>query len=116
MNRTSNCYFIGYRDTTKEGIQYGLLGGVVGGVVGATLSALVSGTLSGMEKYDGYIFNYTEDGLGIIPMNYKGVMLIANPSKMVPDLEKAAFVKNEGIESIVAKNFNIFNSKVKRLR
>ena len=77
------------------------------------IGAAINGTLEGIDKHDGYLLNSTEEGIAIIPMDYKGVMMTINPSKMVPVLEKAVFVSNEGIESIVAKNYNIFNSKVK---
>ena len=117
MNRTTNCYFVAYRNTNKDSMKYGLVGGLVGGAIGGAIAgaigAAINGTLEGIDKHDGYLLNSTEEGIAIIPMDYKGVMMTINPSKMVPVLEKAVFVSNEGIESIVAKNYNIFNSKVK---
>ena len=113
-NGNTNCYFICYRDTTKDGMKYGALG-AVGGALGAVAS-FSQGALDAMEKSDGYLFNWTEEGIGIIPLNYKGVMLTVNPSKMEAQKDSYIFINNEDIDNILVKNFNIFNSKVKKIK
>lgn len=115
-----NCIFLAYRDTTKESMKYGALGGVLGGAIGgAIVGAVVAfsqGAVEGMQKADGYLINSTESGIGIIPLKYNGVMMTANPSKMEPQMENMIFVKNEDIETLTVKNFNIFNSKIKKIK
>ena len=117
-----NCIFICFLDTNREGLKYGALGalgGVVGGaVVGAAAGAAAfsSGVVDGMNrKSDGYLINWTEKGLGIIPLDATAVMLTLNPAKLKADTSSYFFVNNEQIESIVVKNFNIFNSSTKKV-
>ena len=119
----THCYFICYRDTTKDAMKSGVIGGMLGGAVGGAIGAAVSaaaskasGTEAGITKADGYLFDTTESGIGIIPLKYNGVMMTINPSKMEPQTEAYAFYKNEDIESLVVKNYNIFNSKVKTIK
>lgn len=109
-----NCYFICYRNTTKDGMKYGAFG-AVGGAVGA-VAALSTGLMDGMKKdSDGYLINYTENGLAIIPLDATGVMLTLTPAKLKPNLNACFFLKNEEIESIVVKKYNIFNSGTKKI-
>lgn len=115
-----NNIFLAYRDTTKEATKYGVLGGVLGGAVGGAIvgaiAAFSEGALEGMQKADGYLINSTESGLGIIPLKYNGVMMTANPSKMEPEIENAVFATNEDIQTLTVKNYNIFNSKIKKIK
>lgn len=115
-----NCYFICYRDTTKESIKYGAIGGALGGALGGAIAGAINSfsteCVNGMEKFDGYLFNWTDTGIGIIPLKYKGVMLTVNPSKMQTQIDKYRFIKNEDIESIIVQKFNVFNSKVKKIK
>ena len=67
------------------------------------------------RKSDGYLINWTEKGLGIIPLDATAVMLTLTPAKLKADTSSYFFVNNEQIESIVVKNFNIFNSSTKRV-
>lgn len=107
-----NHIFLAYKDTTKEGMKYGMLGGV--GAVGAALiSSMADGT---KNTFDGLLINPTPMGLGVIPLDNKGISMTANPSKMEADTSRFTFLDNNNIESIVLKNFNIFNSKVKKLK
>lgn len=114
----SNCIFLCFIDTNREGLKYGALG-ALGGVVGGAIAGAVafsSGLVDGMNrKSDGYLINWTENGLGIIPLDATGVMLTLTPAKLKADTSSYFFVSNEQIESIVVKNFNIFNSSTKKV-
>ena len=104
----NNCIFICFTDTSSEAMKYGAFG-AVGGAVGA-IAAFSSGAVDGMnKKSDGYLINWTENGLGIIPLNANGVMLTLTPAKLQADLSSYFFVSNNQIQSIIVKNFNIFN-------
>lgn len=46
----------------------------------------------------------------------KGVMLTLTPAKLKLDISSYFFLSNDQIESIVVKNFNIFNSSTKRVK
>lgn len=109
-----NCYFICYRNTTKDAMKYGAFG-AVGGAVGA-IAAASTGIVNGMNgDSDGYLINYTENGLAIIPLDTTGVMLTLTPAKLKPNLNAYFFLRNEEIESIVVKKYNIFNSGTKKI-
>ena len=71
--------------------------------------------VEGMENADGFLINATENGLGIIPMKGPTFVLKVVPSKMEPEIDKFIFVKNEDIEDIEIKNFNIFNKKIQKV-
>ncbi len=107
-----NNIFIAYTDPTKSTLVYGMFG-AVGAVGAALLGGLSDGTNGG---FDGLLINPTSRGLGLIPLNTKGVAMTINPEKMFADVSKFTFVGNENIESIILKNYNIFNSKVKKLK
>ena len=117
-----NCYFICYKDTTAEGMKAGVIGGAIGGaglIGGAIASAVMSansGNVSILEKFDGYLINWTDFGVGIIPLKYQGKMVTLNPSKMHPQMDSFTYIPKENLESVVVKNFNIFNSKVKKIK
>ena len=114
----NNCIFLCFIDTNREGLKYGALGalGAVGGGAIAGVAAFSSGIVDGMNrKSDGYLINWTENGLGIIPLDATGVMLTLTPAKLKADTSSYFFVSNEQIESIVVKKFNIFNSSTKKV-
>lgn len=114
----NNCIFLCFIDTNREGLKYGTLG-ALGGVVGGAIAGAVafsSGVVDGMNrKSDGYLINWIENGLGIIPLDATGVMLTLTPAKLKADTSSYFFVSNEQIESVVVKNFNIFNSSTKKV-
>lgn len=115
----SNCIFLCYIDTNREGMKYGAmgaLGGAVGGAIAGAMAAS-SGIIDGMNRRsDGYLINWTESGLGIILLDTKGIALTLTPAKLKVDASSYFFVDNEQIESIVVKNFNIFNKSTKTIK
>ena len=87
----NNCIFLCFIDTNREGLKYGALGalGAVGGGAIAGVAAFSSGIVDGMNrKSDGYLINWTESGLGIIPLDATGVMLTLTPAKLKADKKK----------------------------
>ena len=114
----NNCIFTCIMDTNREGLKYGAMGAIGGAIGGAIAGAAAfsQGMIDGMNrKSDGYLINWTEKGLGIIPLDAKGIMLTLTVSKMKADTSSYFFISNDQIQSIVVKNFNIFNSGTKRV-
>ncbi|MBQ9318111.1 MAG: hypothetical protein IJR82_00565 [Bacilli bacterium] len=113
-----NCFFVTFKNNNREGLKYGALG-AIGGAVGAGIAAAVSsfssGVLQGIEAYEGLLFNQTEMGLGIIPLSQNGVQMFLNVDKLEAHPERFVFIPNQYIESIVVKNFNIFNKKMQKV-
>lgn len=119
--KNDNHFFLAYIDTKKDAMKYGILGGAAGAlgsaVVISSAASATSGVVDGMNrKCDGYLINYTECGLGMIPLDANGVMLSWNPSKLKADSNAYYFIENSNIESIIVKNSSIFNSKVKSIK
>jgi len=109
-----NCFFVTFKDSSKEGAKAGALG-AVGGLLGAA-SSFANGIVEGIEGYDGLLINQTERGLAIIPLRNQGVLLTLKFDKMEPQLDKATFIPNENIKEIIVKNFNIFNKKMQKVK
>lgn len=112
-----------FKDTTREGMKYGLIGGAgaAAGAVGAAIaaSAVAAGTsqnFNSLSQYDGLLINANEYGLGIIPLVSKGVQMFLNPAKLEAKPEGFVFFNYQNIEEIKVKNFNIFNKKVQTLK
>ena len=106
-----NCIFTIYKDPNVDAAQYAMFG-----AVGAAISAgLAGGMQGGLEKEQALLVNQTESGLGIIPLKSKAQMVI-NISKMEPQLDRFVFIPNEKIESVVIKNFNVFNKKLQKVQ
>ena len=122
-NGNSNCIFVTFKDTSIQGVKYGLaggavgagLGGVIGGAMAAT-SSFANGVLEGLEGSDGLLINWTENGLGVVPLVSNGLQLTLNMDKMEPRPEGFVFIKNEDIESIIVKNFSFINKKSQKVK
>lgn len=121
--KNSNNFFLTYVDTKKSAMKYGLLGGAAGALGGAVVNtvsavaATTSGIADGMNrKSDGYLINYTEAGLGMIPLDAVGIMLSWDPTKLKADVNAYYFIENKDIANIIVKNSSIFNSKVKSIK
>ncbi len=110
-----NCFFLAFKDTTKQGMKYGALGGALGGAIGGAIAAGIAGMAEGLDGFDALLINQTESGLGIVPLKAKGVQLVLSPEKLELQLERYSFVPNENIEEIIVKNFNIFNKKAQKI-
>ena len=120
---TENCIFATFKDTNADGMKAGAagaIGGAVGGAIAAFASGMAStlqdGSLQNLNGFEGMLINQTENGLGLIPLNVKGVQLMLNIDKMEADPSKFVFVSNDNIEEITVKKFNIFNKKVQRVK
>lgn len=112
----NNCILVALKDTRREGIKYGAMGAVGGAVGGAIAGAFASGVIDGMNRRsDGYLINWTEKGLGIIPLDATGLMMVLTASKLKADVSSYFFVSNDQIDSIVVKNFNFFSSGTKSI-
>ncbi len=130
----NNCIFLSYTDTAKYmksngflvtigvvgcvigGIMAGAIGGAIaGGIVGA-IACFTGGASSANKKSDGYLINWSEKGLGFIPLKATGAMLLLSPEKLKADTASYFFLGYDQLESISIKNFNIFNSSVKNVK
>ena len=108
-----NCFFMTYKENKVDGAKYGALGAMGGAIGGAfaAATAVANGILEGIEGSDGLLINMTENGLGMVPLNFNGVPLTLNPEKMSPVLDKYVFVANEDIEQIIVKNYSFLCKK-----
>lgn len=114
-----NCFFITFKDTNREGIKYGLMGGAagtLGGAIAGAASSFSSGFLDGIENYSGFIINATDKGLGMIPLNTKGISLTLKLDKMEPLIDKYFFIPYEEVEKIIVKKFSIFNKSTQKVK
>lgn len=107
---SDNCIFTIYKDPNVDAAKYAMFG-----AVGAIAAGLANGMQGGLEKEQALLVNQTESGLGIIPLKSKAQMVI-NVSKMEPQLDKFIFIPNEKVESVVIKNFNVFNKKLQKVQ
>lgn len=120
---TENCIFTTFKDTNADGIKAGAAG-AIGGAVGGAVAAFAGGMISGFDEgqlqkingYDGLLINMTENGLGLIQLNVKGMQLMLNVDKMEANPNNFVFISNDNIEEITVKKFNIFNKKVQRIK
>ncbi len=109
-----NCFFVTFKNNNREGLKYGAMGAIGAGIA-AAVSSFSSSMLQGIEAYEGLLFNQTEMGLGIIPLSQKGIQMFLNVDKLEARPECFIFIPNQYIESIVVKNFNIFNKKMQKV-
>lgn len=109
-----NCFFVTFKNTSRESFKYGALG-VVGVGISAAVSTFSSGMVKSIDAYEGLLFNQTEMGLGIIPLSQKSVQMFLNVDKLEAHPECFIFIPNQYIESIIVKNFNIFNKKMQKI-
>lgn len=110
-----NCIFVTYKDASREGMKYGLMGAVGGAVAGAAVS-FISGMADGLNKnFDGLLINQTENGLGIIPLTTDGISWTITPAKLHPNINDFVFISNESIEEIKIKGLPL-NKNMKKLK
>ena len=116
-----NCIFLAYKDNSADGAKAGaagVLGGAIGGAIGAFAAGMEQGMNAkelGLGVYAGLLINQTEYGLGIFPLYNKGIALTLNIDKMELDSEKFIIIKNEELQNITVKNYNIFNKKMQKI-
>jgi hypothetical protein len=119
---TDNCIFVAYKDASAETAKAGVAG-ALGGAVGGAITAFASGMEQGMNSkelglgsYSALLINQTEHGIGLMPFYYKGLALTLNIDKMELDQSKFTVIKNEELQNITVKNYNIFNKKTKKIK
>lgn len=109
-----NIIFVAKKDVTTAGIQAGLSGSL--GVLGSVASQMVGkNELLQNLKYEGLLLNHTENGIGVIPLDCKGVSLTGNLAKLDANLEQYFFISKNEIDNIVIKNYNFLNHKLKKV-
>ncbi len=113
----SNNIFFAFKNTNREGMKAGLAGGMIGaglpGIIISKVAVTDSVVLNG--SFAALLINQTERGLGIIPMDQKGLQLTLNVNKLVPDTENYIFIENEAISEIKVKNFSFLNKKLQKV-
>lgn len=112
----SNNIFITLKNTTREGMKYGIAGGMAAGIGVGILATGNSETIFG-NNFDALLVNQTEKGLGLIPMHSKKIVLTnVKVENLEPDLEEYAFIANDSIKEIKVKNFSFLNKKVQTIK
>ena len=93
---------------------FGIIIGILLGIVLGVICTLITNKLEKGEKFDGYLINQTEKGIGLIPLKYKdfssqisAITVGALPEKMVAQLDKFFFIEKEKIESISIRTVNL---------
>ncbi len=112
----SNNIFITLKNTTREGMKYGVAGGMAAGIGVGILVTGNSETIFG-NNFDAILINQTEKGLGLIPMHSKKIVLNnVKVENLEPDLEEYAFIPNDSINEINVKNFSFLNKKIQKIK
>ena len=120
----TNCYFVCYQLPNEVASTGGMIGGVGGGLIGGLIGGVIlnasntsnKNILDELKKYNGFLVNWTDNGLGLIPIKYDSIALVVDLSKMSALADNYIFLSNEQIESITTKNYNIFVSKTKTIK
>ncbi|MBR5027295.1 hypothetical protein IKX64_01730 [Candidatus Saccharibacteria bacterium] len=112
-----NCIFVAFRNTNKDtGFTT-----VLGGAVGAFAGGMVRG-MNESEKFkeaanaSAWLVNYTEKGLGIIPLKASGIQLTIKIEKTEPQPDKYVFIPKENIAEIEVKNYALLNKKTQSIK
>ena len=103
-----NNIFIAYKNTSSAAGAFGAVGGMVAAIAD-TASQNV------FRTSDGFLFNQTDYGIGVIPLKAVKALLTYSPDKFEPDMSKFFFFRYEDIQSLEVKNFNIFNKKIQAI-
>lgn len=114
--KSVNCFgnvnniFIVYKNTSANPMAS--LGGAIGGAVAAMSD---SSSQNIFRNTDGFLFNQTEFGIAVIPLRATKTLLTYSPDKFEPDIIRFFLIRNEDIQSLEVKNFNIFNKKIQAI-
>lgn len=100
-----NNIFIAYKNTSSA---FGAVGGMVSAIADAASQNV-------FRTSDGFLFNQTDYGIGVIPLRAVKALLTYSPDKFEPDMSKFFFFRYEDIQSLEVKNFNIFNKKIQAI-
>ncbi len=103
-----NNIFIAYKNTSTAGSAFGAVGGMVAAMADAASQNV-------FRSNDGFLFNQTDYGIGVIPLKAVKALLTYTPDKFEPDMSKFFFFRYEDIQSLEVKNFNIFNKKIQAI-
>ena len=114
----TNFIFFSFYDATQQGITAGLVagGGAIGGMIAGAMMGS-DGTENEINKRrDGYLLKWTNEGIGIIPLNSAGVWWTFSSAKLKPDVSSFFFIPYAQIQDIIVKNYNIFNKDIKKIK
>ena len=103
-----NNIFSAYKNTSSAAGAFGAVGGMVAAIADAASQNV-------FKTNDGFLFNQTDYGIGVIPLKAVKALLTYSPDKFEPDMSKFFFFRYEDIQSLEVKNFNIFNKKIQAI-
>ncbi len=105
------------KDTGREGMKYGLAGGMAAGLgVGIIIPSNDRKQVL-VKNDDALLINRTEQGMGIIPLHSKKLVLNAvKVENLEPDMPNYVFLDNKIIKEIKIKNVNIFNKNIQSFK
>jgi len=110
-----NIILIAHKNGNSASTSSMLFGGVIGGIADSMEKTAGAGFKIGLGEYDALILNFTECGIGFIPLNLQGKRLSKwTMDRMIPNMSNYVFVGNNSIEKIIVKNNSIID-KSKRI-
>lgn len=113
----SNTIFMALKDTSREGMKYGIAGGMAATIgVGLIVHSNAAKEVLA-NNFDALLINRTENGIGIIPLHSKKIVLNSvKVENLEPDMQNYVFLANDIIKEVKVKNSSIFNKKVQSLK
>jgi hypothetical protein len=113
----SNIIFMALKDTNRQGMKYGIAGGMAAGLgVGIIVHSNAAKEVLA-NNFDALLINRTEQGMGIIPLHSKKIVLNSvKVENLEPNMQNYVFLGNDIIKEIKIKDHSIFNKKVQSLK
>ncbi len=113
----NNTIFMALKDTGRDGMKYGIAGGMAATLgVGILINSNAAKEVLA-NNFDALLINHTENGVGIIPLHSKKMVLNSvKVENLEADMENYLLLGNDIIKEIKIKDHSIFNKKVQSLK
>jgi hypothetical protein len=113
----SNTIFMALKNTGRDGMKYGIAGGMAATLgVGLLVNSNAAKEVLA-NNFDALLINHTEQGVGIIPLHSKKIVLNSvKVENLEADMEGYLFLGNDIIKEIKIKDYSVFNKKVQSLK
>lgn len=110
-----NIILIAHKNSNSGTMTSMIVGGAIGSIASSMERTAGAGFKVEIGEYDALVLNFTEYGIGFIPLKLQGKRLTKwTMDKMQPNMSNFVFVSNNSIEKITVKNNSIID-KSKRI-